>query len=61
VQVLLWTLAGLVALPVLFLVAVALGPAFLVMLFVVAWAVPVLLLQRAWSHRGRRTRVPPVH
>ena len=51
--------------PVLVLVGIGLGPAALVMLFIVGiaviMAVPVWLVDRAWSHHARRTRVQPLH
>ena len=50
--------------PVLLLVGIALGPAGLVMLFIVGIALimagPVWLVDRARSHYARRTRVPPL-
>jgi len=58
-QALLWILTALLALPLLLVVAVALGPAILVVLFVLAWSVPVLLAV-AWSRHTRRTKVPPM-
>jgi hypothetical protein len=51
--------------PMLLLVGIALGPAALVILFIVGialiMAVPVWLVDRARSHHARRTRVPPLH
>ena len=51
--------------PVLLLVGIALGPAALVMLFIVGIALimagPVWLVDRATSHHARRTRVSPLH
>jgi hypothetical protein len=48
-------------LPVLLLVGISLGPAALVMLFVIGCALPVLLVERARMRHTRRTRVPPLH
>ena len=51
--------------PVVLLVGIALGPAALVILFIVGIALimagPVWLVERARSHHSRRTRVPPLH
>ena len=64
-KVLLTIFAVVLMAPVLVLVGIALGPAALVMLFIVGiaviMAVPVWLVERAWSHHARRTRVQPLH
>ena len=54
-------LAVALMLPLLFLVGIALGPAILVILLVIVWAVPVLLLVGAWERHQQRTQIPPVH
>ncbi len=64
-KVLLTIFAVVLMAPVLLLVGIAMGPAALVMLFIVGialiMAAPVWLLDRAWSHHARRTRVQPLH
>ena len=64
-KVLLTILALVVMAPVLLLIGIALGPAALVILFIVGIALImaglVWLVDRAKSHRTRRTRVPPLH
>ena len=64
-KVLLTIFAVVLISPVLVLVGIGLGPAALVMLFIVGIAVimaaPVWLVDRAWSHHARRTRVQPLH
>ena len=64
-KVLLTIFAVVLISPVLVLVGIGLGPAALVMLFIVGIAVimaaPVWLFDRAWSHHARRTRVQPLH
>ena len=64
-KVLLTILAVVLMAPVLLLVGIALGPAVLVILFIVGIALimagPVWLVERARSHCARRTRVPPLH
>lgn len=63
-KVLLTIFAVVLMAPVLLLVGIALGPAALVILFVVGialiMAVPVWLIDRARSHHARRTPVPPL-
>jgi hypothetical protein len=65
VKVLLTILAVVVMAPVLLLIGIALGPAALVILFIVGIALImaglVWLVDRAKSHHARRTRVPPLH
>ena len=51
-SVLLAILAVVLALPVLFVVGIALGPAILVILFIIGCALPVLWLYGAWSRRS---------
>ena len=64
-KVLLTILAVVLMAPVLLLVGIALGPAALVILFIVGIALimagPVWLVERARSHYPRRTLVPPLH
>jgi hypothetical protein len=64
VKVLLTILAVVLMAPVLLLVGIALGPAALVILFIVGIALimagPVWLVDRARSHHARRTPVPPL-
>ena len=64
-KVLLTIFAVVLMVPVLLLVGIALGPAALVMLFIVGialiMAVPVWLVDRARSHHAHRTRVQPLH
>jgi hypothetical protein len=64
-KVLLTFVAVVLMVPVLLLVGIALGPAALVMLFIVGialvMAAPVWLVDRARSHYARRTRVQPLH
>jgi hypothetical protein len=48
-------------LPVLLLVGIALGPAALVILFVIGCTLPVLLVERARSRNTHGSRVPPLH
>ena len=64
-KVLLTIVAVVLVAPVLLLVGIALGPAGLVILFIVGIALimagPVWLVDRARSHYARRTRVPPLH
>ena len=64
-KVLLTILAVVLMAPVLLLVGIALGPAALVILFIVGIALimagPVWLVERARSHYPRRTRVAPLH
>ena len=64
-KVLLTIFAAVLMAPVLVLVGIALGPAALVILFIVGialiMAVPVWLVDRARSHHARHTRVPPLH
>jgi hypothetical protein len=47
-KIVLSILGALLLLPVVLLVGIALGPAALVMLFVVGWALPVVLVARAF-------------
>jgi hypothetical protein len=54
-------LAVALLLPLLLIVGIALGPAILVILLMIVWAVPVLLLEGAWEHHKQRTQIPPVH
>jgi hypothetical protein len=65
VKVLLTIFAVVLMAPVLLLVGIALGPAALVILFIVGialiMAVPVWLVDTARSHYARRLRVPPLH
>jgi hypothetical protein len=62
-KALLTIFAVLLMAPVVLLVSIALGPAALVILFVVGIALimagPVWLVDRARSHGARRTPVPP--
>jgi hypothetical protein len=64
-KVLLTIFAVVLMAPVLLLVGIGLGPAALVILFIVGialiMAVPVWLVDRAMSHHARRTRVQPLH
>jgi hypothetical protein len=64
-KVLLTIFAVVLMAPVLLFVGIALGPAVLVILFIVGIALimagPVWLVDGARSHYARRTRVPPVH
>ena len=64
-KVLLTILAVVLVAPVVLLIGIALGPAALVMLFIVGFALimagMVWLVDRAKSHHARRTRVPPLH
>jgi predicted MFS family arabinose efflux permease len=64
-KVLLTILAIVLMAPVLLLVGIALGPAALVILFIVGIALimagPVWLVERARSHYARRTRVSTLH
>ena len=64
-KVLLTMFAVVLMTPVLLLVGIAMGPAALVILFIVGIAVimagPVWLVERWRSHYARRTRVPPLH
>ena len=63
-KVLLTVLAVVLMLPVILVVGIALGPAILVIVFIVGIAMVVLavgwLADRARWHRSRRTRVPPL-
>ena len=65
VKVLLTSLAVVAMAPVLLLIDIALGPAALVILFIVGIALImaglVWLVDTANSHHARRTRVPPLH
>jgi len=65
VKVLLTIFAVVLMAPVLLLVGIGLGPAALVMLFIVGialiMAAPVWLVETARSHHARRTRVQPLH
>ncbi|MGB0092461.1 MAG: hypothetical protein WBP81_08005 [Solirubrobacteraceae bacterium] len=47
--------------PVLLVVAIALGPAALVILFLIGWASFVLLVEGAALRHKRHRRVPPLH
>ena len=64
-KVLLTILAVVLIAPALLLVGIALGPAALVILFIVGIALimagPVWLVDRARLHYARRMRVPPLH
>jgi hypothetical protein len=64
-KVLLTILAVVLMAPLLLLVGIAMGPAALVILFIVGfaliWAALFWLVDRAKSHHARRTRVPPLH
>lgn len=64
-KVLLTILAVVLMAPVLLLVGIAMGPAALVILFIVGfalmWSALFWLVDRAKSHHARRTRVPPLH
>ena len=64
-KVLLTIFAVVLMAPVVLLVGIALGPAALVMLFIVGialiMAAPVWLVDKAWSHHAHRTRVLPLH
>jgi hypothetical protein len=64
-KVLLTIFAVVLMAPVLLLVGIGLGPAALVMLFIVGialiMAAPVWLVERAWSHHAGHTRVQPLH
>ena len=64
-KVLLTIFAVVLMAPVLLLVGIALGPAALVMLFIVGIALimagPVWLVDRVRSHYSRPTPVPPLH
>jgi hypothetical protein len=67
-KVLFATVKGLVAVlaivlmvPVLLLVGIALGPAALVIVFVIGCALPVLLVERARERHTRGTWVPTLH
>jgi hypothetical protein len=64
-KVLLTIFAVVLMTPVLLLVGIAMGPAALVMLFIVGialiMAAPVWLLDRARSHHARHPRVSPLH
>jgi hypothetical protein len=57
VKVLISILFVILLLPVLVVVGIALGPAILVILFVLCCAVPVLLLERVWSRHRQHVRV----
>ncbi len=55
-------LAFALALPLLFVVGIALGPAILVALLVLAWAVPAVLVAAEFvHHNGRRWGPPQPH
>ena len=64
-KVLLTILAVVLAAPVLLLVGIAMGPAALVGLFIVGfaliWAALFWLVDSVKSHHARRTGVPPLH
>jgi hypothetical protein len=64
-KVLLTIFAVVLMAPVLLLVGIAMGPAALVISFIVGIALitaaPVWLVYRVRSHYARRTRVPPLH
>lgn len=64
-KVVLTVFAAVLMAPMLLLVGIALGPAALVMLYIVGIALimagPVSLVDRERSHYQRRTRVPPLH
>jgi len=47
------------ALPIVFVIGIALGPAILVIVFIGLCAVPVLLIEGVWLRRRRYRRVPP--
>jgi hypothetical protein len=61
VKVVYTILAVALMLPLLFLVGIALGPAILVILLVIVWAVPVLLLEGARERHKHRIQIRPVH
>lgn len=60
-KVLFAVLAIVLMLPVLLLVGIALGPAALVILFVIGCALPVVLVEGARERRTRGTWVPTPH
>lgn len=64
-KVLLTILAVVLMAPVLLLVGIALGPVALVGLFIggfaLIWGALFWFVDRAKSHHGRGTRVPPLH
>jgi hypothetical protein len=64
-KVLLTILGVVLVAPVLLLVGIGMGPAALVILFIVGfaliWAALFWLVDRARLHHARRTRVPPLH
>ena len=60
-KVLFAVLAIVLMLPVLLLVGIALGPAALVILFVIGCALPVVLVEGAMERHTRGTWVPTPH
>ncbi len=58
-KLLLSILAFVLALPVIILIGIALGPVALLGVFVALCALPALLFQRAWLRRTRGPTVPP--
>jgi len=64
-KVLLTIVAVVLMAPVVFLVGIALGPAFLVLLFIGGIALMTIalgwLIDRAMWHHSHRTRVPSLH
>jgi hypothetical protein len=61
VKVLFAVLAIVLMLPVLVVVGIALGPAALVILFVIGCALPILMVERARERHTRGTWVPTLH
>jgi thiosulfate reductase cytochrome b subunit len=65
VKVLLAILALVLAVPVVLVVGIALGPAILVIVFIAGFALIIAaltwLVESAKSRHERRTRIPPLH